>query len=317
MLAMALKPVGLEVLKNAYGDRVLKDVPLSRYTAARIGGRADALLEVTLVEDLVEMVGLCWKNQIPYTIVGGGSNLLVSDSGFRGLIILNRARQVRFEEDTLPPRVRAESGASLGVIARMAAQRGLGGLEWAAGIPGTLGGAVFGNAGAHGSDISNNLLLAEILHRLDYRSEIKPVVEEWAVDRLAYGYRSSMLKRQPGKGVILSAVLKLERSVPQVVQGKLDELAAYRRRTQPPGASLGSMFKNPPGDYAGRLIEAAGLKGLRIGDAQISTLHANFFINLGQAHAADVYELIRIARQAVFDKFGVSLELEIERIGEW
>ena len=257
------------------------------------------------------------KNVPPYTIVGGGSNLLVSDSGFRGLIILNRARQVRFEEDTLPPRVRAESGASLGVIARMAAQRGLSGLEWAAGIPGTLGGAIIGNAGAHGSDISHNLLLAEILHRLDYRSEIKPVVEEWAVDRLAYGYRSSMLKRQPGKGVILSAVLKLERSVPQVVQGKLDELAAYRRRTQPPGASLGSMFKNPPGDYAGRLIEAAGLKGLRIGDAQISTLHANFFINLGQAHAADVYELIRIARQAVFDKFGVSLELEIERIGEW
>ncbi len=142
-------------------------------------------------------------------------------------------------------------------------------------------------------------------------------IEEWTVDRFRYEYRSSILKRQPGEGVILSAALKLERSVPELVQAKIDEFTVYRRRTQPPGASMGSMFKNPPGDHAGRLIEAAGLKGLRIGDAQISTLHANFFINLGQAKAVDVSRLIEITRRKVHEKFGVDLELEIEFVGDW
>jgi UDP-N-acetylmuramate dehydrogenase len=232
-------------------------------------------------------------------------------------VILNRAREVSFEEHTFPLQVWAESGANLGVMARMAAQRGFSGLEWAAGMPGTLGGAVFGNAGAHGGDIAGNLLLAEILHRSDNGYDASPGIEEWTSDRFQYEYRSSILKRQPGEGVILSAALKLERSVPELVQAKIDEFTVYRRRTQPPGASLGSMFKNPPGDHAGRLIEAAGLKGLRIGDAQISTLHANFFINLGQAKAVDVSRLIEISRGKVQEKFGVDLELEIEFVGDW
>lgn len=317
MIDLGLLPVNRDIFEKMYPNRLQKEIPLSRYTAARIGGNAQALFEATSRDELVEVIQKCWKADIPYTLLGGGSNLLVSDAGIRGLVIVNRAKQVRFDQDRLPLQVWAESGANLGVIARMAAQHGLSGLEWAAGIPGTLGGAVFGNAGAHGSNMARSLVMAEILHRSLGRNASRSVIEEWTVDQLEYEYRSSILKRQPGSGVILSASLKLERSLPEKVQARMDEFSAYRRRTQPPGASLGSMFKNPPSDYAGRLIEAAGLKGYRIGDVQISTLHANFFINLGQAKAVDVYQLIDVVRKCVFEKFNVELEPEIEFVGEW
>jgi UDP-N-acetylmuramate dehydrogenase len=224
---------------------------------------------------------------------------------------------VRFDEQSASPTVWAESGANLGVIARQAAQLGLAGLEWAAGIPGTLGGAVVGNAGAHSGDMAGNLFLAEILHHKGTGQKVRIVREEWPVEKLEYSYRSSILKRQPGKTIVLAAALRLERSTPQAVQTRIDELTAYRKRTQPPGASMGSMFKNPPGDYAGRLIEAAGLKGLQIGDASISPLHGNFFINNGSATARNVSDLIKLAQKIVFEKFGISLELEIELLGEW
>ena len=145
----------------------------------------------------------------------------------------------------------------------------------------------------------------------------EPQREEWPVEKLEFTYRSSLLKRNPGKYVVLAGLLQLQRGDPQAIRERMDELVAYRRRTQPPGASSGSMFKNPPGDYAGRLIEAAGLKGVRVGDAQISPLHANFFINQGNATAADFYALIQQARRTVADNFAVQLELEIELIGEW
>jgi UDP-N-acetylenolpyruvoylglucosamine reductase len=151
---------------RSFGDHLQYDVLLARYTAARLGGRADILLEVHSAHELADAVGVCWKHDLPFVILGGGSNVLVSDTGVRGLVILNRARQIRFDEQVDPPTVWAESGANFGALARQAAQRGLAGLEWAAGIPGTLGGAVFGNAGAHGSEISGNLL-AEILHRTE------------------------------------------------------------------------------------------------------------------------------------------------------
>ena len=150
----------------------------------------------------------------------------------------------------------------------------------------------------------------------------------WPPEKLDFSYRTSTLKRhltssdaqagsaQP-RAAVLSTVLRLERSTAQAVKARSDELLAYRRRTQPPGASMGSMFKNPPGDYAGRLIEAAGLKGARRGQAEISPLHANFFINRGRASATEIYELIRLAQAAVLEQFGVALELEIELLGEW
>ncbi len=216
-----------------------------------------------------------------------------------------------------PPTVWAESGANLGLVARQAARHGLSGLEWAAGIPGTIGGAVYGNAGAHGSDMASNLLVAEILHCKELMQTGSSNREHWSVEKLDLAYRSSRLKRSPGRDVVLAALLRLQPGDPAVIRAKMDELVANRRRTQPPGASLGSMFKNPPGDYAGRLIEAAGLKGLTSGGAQISSVHANFFINLGAATAADFADLVRQARQAVLEQFGVELELEIEMLGEW
>jgi UDP-N-acetylmuramate dehydrogenase len=312
---------GLQSMIDKFGERLGEKILLARYTASRVGGPADFLLEVNSAEELSEASRILWAEKRPFSVLGGGSNVLVSDAGIRGVVLINRAKEIRFETRFQLPTVWAESGANFGVVSRQAASRGLSGLEWAAGIPGSLGGAVVGNAGAHGGDMAASLLVADILHS-DHGREL------WPVDRLGYQYRSSVLKSsglsgegalapQSPQAVVLAALLRLENSDPQSVQEKINDFVGYRRQTQPPGASMGSMFKNPPGDYAGRLIEAAGLKGTRIGDAQISILHGNFFINLGGAAAMDVYGLIQHARRAVLERFGVRLELEVELIGEW
>jgi UDP-N-acetylmuramate dehydrogenase len=307
----------MDRLERAFGKQIRREIPLAHYTAARLGGPAEVLLEVRSVNELAQAISLLWEEGLKFVLLGGGSNVLVSDAGIRGVVLLNRARKVLFNAAAKPPTVWAESGANLGLVARQAALRGFSGLEWAAGIPGTIGGAVYGNAGAHGNDMAGNLLVAEILHCMESGQAGAPVREKWAVEKLELSYRSSMIKRSPGKVAILAALLRLQRGDPAAIQAKMDELVAYRRTTQPPGASMGSMFKNPPGDYAGRLIEAAGLKGLTLGGAQISSVHANFFLNLGNASAADISALIRQARQAVIDRFGIELELEIEMLGEW
>jgi UDP-N-acetylmuramate dehydrogenase len=240
--------------------------------------------------------------------LGSGSNVLVADAGVRGLVILNRARHVEIEG----ARVYAEAGANLSSLARSCITRGLAGLEWAVSVPGTVGGAVVGNAGAFGGDIAGSLASATIL-------EPDGKVSEWPVERFEYRYRDSLLKRRPAETawVVLAAKLALTPADPAELAGRADEFVARRRATQPPGASVGSMFKNPPGDFAGRLIEAAGLKGTQIGGAQISTVHANFFVNTAHATAADVKALIDLARGRVQGRFGVELALEIELIGEW
>lgn len=332
----------LQPLQAAFGARLKIDASLARFTTARVGGPARALVSVESVPQLVETVNHLWETPLPFVILGGGSNVLVSDAGFQGVVVLNRARQVRFDIKSEPPTVWAASGANLGLIARQAATRGLSGLEWAAGIPGTIGGAVVGNAGAHGGDMAGNLLMAEILHRSDPDAPIqnkpgKPldsVQDLWPVEHFEYSYRSSLIKRhqqpqlvQNAEGelsrisqpqeIVLAAILRLIRTSKELIQKKMEENLAFRRKTQPPGASMGSMFKNPPGDYAGRLVEAAGLKGARRGDAEISQLHANFFINHGKATAADIWELIQLARRMVKEKFGISLDLEIELLGTW
>ena len=300
----------LESLRTAFGRRLREHQPLARYTSARIGGPADALVDINTADELAEAAQTLWDLGLPFIVLGGGSNLLISDAGVRQVVLFNQANAVRFEEGGGVPSVWAESGAGLGVISRQAAAKSLGGLEWASGIPGTIGGAVFGNAGAHGVDISSTLEMATILHRTDGR-------KDWTAQDLDYEYRGSWLKRHPGQAVVLSATLALAKRPAAEIRAQMDTFLAYRRLTQPPGASMGSMFKNPPGDSAGRLIEAAGLKGKRIGNAQISSLHANFFLNLGDARAADVYALIREASDAVRKHSGIDLELEIELVGEW
>ena len=325
MVAMAgpvVEMIDWQSLTHAFGERLQRKSSLGRFTAARVGGPADALLQVRSAGELADAAQALWNLQIPFVILGGGSNVLVSDAGVRGVVILNHARHIRFDVSGESPSVWAESGANFGVLARRAAQRGLAGLEWAVGIPGTIGGAVVGNAGAHGSDMASSLVVAEILHH-------NGMIENWPVEKFGYTYRGSNLKSpiyndRLGLGrthypaaLVLSATLRLERNSREMIQEKLDLYLTHRRRTQPPGASMGSMFKNPPGDYAGRLIEATGLKGMRIGDAEISSLHANFFINTGHATATDIWKLIDLARRRVEEMTGIKLDLEIELMGEW
>jgi UDP-N-acetylmuramate dehydrogenase len=297
-------------LRQIFAERLQENVVMANYTTAHVGGPADAMLILHTAAELENAVRRLWELETPFHLIGSGSNVLVSDAGYHGVILINRARTVRVDVHTTPPTVWAESGANLGGIARQVALRGLSGLEWAAAVPGTLGGAVYGNAGANGGDLKSNLALAEILHPIDGKVS-------WPVEQMAYSYRSSALKRTSSGAVILAARLNLGFSTPQEVQAKMDEFAALRRRTQPPGASMGSMFKNPPGDFAGRLIDGAGLKGARIGGAEISSIHANFFINDAQATARDIYHLVELARQKVYDHSGIRLELEIELLGEW
>lgn len=302
-------PLPLDALRAAFPGVLKENASLDGYCTAHAGGPADALLVVNSATNLEQAALRLWELRVPFRVIGFGSNILISDSGLREVVIVNRARSLVIDAEGNPPMVWAESGALIGTIARQVGLRGLGGFEWAATVPGTLGGAVYGNAGAFGGDIKSCLVLAEILH---------PTGKElWDAERMQYEYRSSTLKRTPLQAVILAARLKLERSDPQSVQKKMEQYSAARRSTQPPGASMGSMFKNPPGDYAGRLIEAAGLKGKRIGSAEISERHANFFINHGQARAADIGSLIRTARETVAEKFGVVLELEVELLGDW
>ncbi|HEY3344546.1 MAG TPA: UDP-N-acetylmuramate dehydrogenase [Anaerolineaceae bacterium] len=300
----------LATLRSRFGARLQENVPLAHYTTARVGGPADALLPVNSAEELARTIEQVWELGVPYLILGGGSNVLVSDRGVRELVILNRTRNIRIDSKHQPPTAWAESGANLGALARQTALRGFSGLEWASTIPGTTGGAVYGNAGAHGGDMAGSLLLAEILHPQLGRNW-------WPVEQMGYQYRSSTLKSDPGRAVILSAKLKLTPSTPEAVQAKIENLSAERRSTQPPGASMGSMFKNPSGDHAGRLIDSAGLKGRSLGGAEISSIHANFFVNRGAASAEDILGLIHLAQESVAEKTGILLELEIELIGEW
>jgi UDP-N-acetylmuramate dehydrogenase len=305
-----LSSLPFQNLRQAFGERLQENVLMANYTTAHVGGPADAMLIVHDAAELEKAVRQLWDLEVPFILLGSGSNVLVSDRGVRGLVLVNRAKTVKIDARSTPPTVWAESGANFGALARQVALRGLSGLEWAAALPGTLGGAVYGNAGAHGGDVRANLVLAEILHRTYGRLE-------WSPAQMNYDYRTSALKKEPGQAVILAARLRLAASSPADVQAKMEEFSGHRHGTQPPGASLGSMFKNPAGDFAGRLIEAAGLKGHRVGGVQISPMHANFFVNDESATASDIDRLIRLAQQTVFDRSGVKLELEIERIGDW
>jgi len=305
-----MNPASLSELHTAFAGNIQENVPLSGYTAARIGGPADVLIIVRKAEELVKVAVKLWKMDLPFTLLGGGSNVLVSDRGVRGVVIINRARLLKFNAKPDLPTVHAETGVTPNDIAQRAARLGLTGFEWAASIPGSLGGAIYGNAGAFGGDLAGNLISVELVHRQNGR-------QTWPVSKLEYGYRTSLLKREHPPVLLLSAELALKHGDKAEIQIKMEEFSNQRRTSQPPGASMGSMFKNPPGDTAGHLLEGAGLKGKSIGHATISTQHANFFINNGLTRAEDMRALIVMAQKAVLDQFGIRLELEVELIGEW
>ena len=309
-MSVSLTAEQVAFLRETYASRLLEQEPLAAYTSVRIGGPADFLLKVESAEELEAAARKAWSAGISFRLIGGGCNLLVSDRGARGLVILNRARQVDLIEDESGCRLRAESGATMGIAARKAVKNGWGGLEWAATVPGSIGGAVVNNAGAFGGSMQADLILAEILQQ-DGRA-----VEAWTSSQMAYAYRKSALKRNPGP-VVLAAELAVQPSTPEECKRKMDAFLARRKETQPPGASMGSTFMNPQGDFAGRLLEAAGLKGSKSGPVEVSTVHANFILNTGGGRAAEVLDLVRRMKTAVAKKFGVVLQLEIELFGDW
>ncbi len=305
-----MKTADLSALRNVFGDRIQENVPLSGYTSARIGGPADVLVTIRSADEIAQAAQVLWELDLPFLLLGGGSNVLVSDKGVRGVTLLNRARAVKFDHQAEQPTVHAESGTTLNDIAQRAVRLGLSGLEWAASVPGSVGGALFGNAGAFGGEMAGNVRSIDILHRQQGR-------QSWPVEKMEYGYRTSLLKRTKPPALILSATLTLVHGDAAEIQAKMASNSERRRKTQPPGASMGSMFKNPPQDKAGRLLEAAGLKGRRIGGAEISAQHANFFLNTDQTRAEDMKALLELAQKAVLEQFGVLLEPEIEIVGEW
>jgi UDP-N-acetylmuramate dehydrogenase len=305
---MTSSAIPVDVLRLQFGDAVQENVSLAPYTSARIGGSADVLILVKSATQLRDVITVLWEHEIPYYVLGGGSNVLVSDKGVRGVVVLNRAKEVRFEGGDQPT-VWCEAGVVFSNLANRCASKGFSGLEWAATVPGTIGGAVFGNAGAFGGDMSGNLIWADVL--------TKNGVEKYSVEQMEYGYRDSILKRGDETAIVLSTLLRLKNATKEEVSAKIEQFSERRKATQPPGASMGSMFKNPAGDHAGRLIEAAELKGTRIGNAEISKLHGNFFINHGDTKAEDVRALIRLVQETVAQKFNVQLEMEVELVGEW
>jgi UDP-N-acetylmuramate dehydrogenase len=300
--------------RDVFGDKLQIGVMMSRYTSARVGGPADMFLMVESALELQTAVSLAYTLGVPTFILGGGSNILVSDAGVRGLIIMNKARAVKYRHSGAHVVCIAESGMNLSSLARQCIAKGLGGLEWAIGVPGTVGGAVVGNSGAHGGDMNSNLLAATIW-------EPEQGTRVFTNEEMQYAYRDSILKQeqgQPGaRRVVLTAELKLTPEPVEVLMARADGFTARRKQTQPAGASVGSMFKNPDNYYAGYLIESAGLKGFRVGGAKISEKHANFFVNDETATADDIRALFAEAWNSVRERFGIEMDLEVELVGDW
>jgi len=283
------------------------DEPLRRYTAWKIGGPADALLEPRSAEEVISAVKKAREHDVPVTILGGGTNVLIRDGGVRGLTI--RLAKALTDVDFDGHRIVADAGVLYPVLANTTAARGLAGLEFATGIPGTVGGAVYMNAGAYGSET------VEVLDWADVFREDGGEVVRMANEDLELSYRRSILHERPG-WTVLRAGYTLAPGDPVALKARVKEFRAQRMSGSPNRPSCGSTFKRPPGDFPGRVIEAAGLKGTRIGQLEISPVHANYLVNLGGGTAEDALALIELVRETAREKLGVELESEVRVIGE-
>jgi UDP-N-acetylmuramate dehydrogenase len=279
--------------------------PMSRHTSLHIGGPADYFVRVRSEDDLIGAVRVAREAELETFILGGGTNLLVADAGIRGVVLANAWNDVEVRGTV----VDAASGTPLASVAAAAARNGIIGLEWMATVPGTVGGAVHGNAGAFGSDTASALIDARLLDLNGDRWNAR-------VDELAYSYRTSALQGTPN--VCLRARFQGDPGDRPTAVKRIKEMANERIAKQPLAQpNTGSIFRNPPGDHAGRLVEGAGLKGARIGDAVVSEKHANFIVNAGRATAADVRALIRRCQAEVKTQFDIDLVPEVELVGEW
>ncbi len=288
-------------------EQVRADEPMSGHTTFRVGGPADYYVEPQSAEGLAAVLRLCRTEQVPYMILGNGSNLLVGDKGYRGVMIaLGKAWTDVVVEGN---RIRAGAGAMLSAVSRQALKNSLTGLEFAAGIPGTVGGAVFMNAGAYGSEMSAVLTQVTVLTP-EGDVAVLPVGE------LELGYRTSCVG--PKGYVVLEAEMELLPGREEQIRGRMEELTVQRKTKQPlEYPSAGSTFKRPEGYFAGKLIQDAGLRGFRVGGAQVSEKHCGFIINCGDATAEDIMNLCHTVQAKVNEEFGVTLEMEVRTIGEF
>lgn len=285
---------------------LLKQEPMKKHTSFRIGGNADIYISPKSSEEIQSILFLAKKYDVPVTVMGNGSNLLVSDKGIRGIVI-----QIGEDMSTIlvkGEKITAQAGALLKTIGEKALQSSLEGFAFAAGIPGSLGGAVCMNAGAYGGEIKDILVEAEVL-----TEDLQ--IKKFSTQQLQFSYRHSII---PEKGyIVLSATFLLKKGNQKEIAQKMTELAQQRREKQPLNfPSAGSIFKRPQGYFAGKLITDAGLKGYSIGDAQVSQKHGGFIVNKENATCADVLALIEHCQKTVFEKFGVMLETEVKMIGE-
>lgn len=287
-------------------DRIFEYEPMDLHTSFRCGGCADLYIEPENLAQFMSVIDALKAEKYPFMVLGKGSNLLFTDKGYRGAVVKigEGMDRVRFEGDI----VFAEPGVSLAALAKMAAKEGRSGLEFACGIPGSLGGAVYMNAGAYGGEMKDVVLSV---------SSINPygIMKDRPVTACEFGYRKSVFME---KGeIILGVKLKLEEEVRRRIEDKMKEYTAARNEKQPVNLpSAGSFFKRPEGNFAGKLVEDAGLKGLQVGGAQVSPLHAGFIVNTGNATAGDVIDLMKVVQETVMDKFGVMLEPEVRIVGE-
>ena len=282
-----------------------RDEPLAKHTSLHIGGPAQYYVRVTSERDLVEAVRVAREHELPVFVLGAGTNLLVADAGIRGVVLHNDWTETSVEGTI----VTASSGTPLAHVAAVAARNGIEGLEWMATVPGTVGGAVHGNAGAFGKETKDDLVDAELMD-LNGRT--------WTASNadLAFAYRTSALQGTPT--IVVRARFKGIAGDRASAVRKIKEMANERMAKQPLAQpNTGSIFRNPPGDHAGRLIEAAGLKGTIEGGAMVSTKHANFIVNIGDASAWDVRHLMERCQAEVKERFGIDLRPEVELVGEW
>lgn len=287
-------------------DSVRTEESMRDHTTFRIGGPAKYFVTPKTQKELTDTVGLCRKEAMAFYVIGNGSNLLVSDKGYEGVIISMEGLASWQAAEDGEAVLSAGAGILLSRLAKAAASKSLTGLEFAAGIPGTLGGAVVMNAGAYGSEMKDVIRWVRVLDR-------QGVVRTLTLEELGLGYRTS---RVPAEGyVVLEAGLRLAEGCQEEIYKKMEDLAERRRKKQPlEYPSAGSAFKRPPGHFAGKLIDDAGLRGFRIGDAQVSEKHCGFVINRGNATEAQVTELCREVRRRVKEQFGVELELEVKKL---
>jgi UDP-N-acetylmuramate dehydrogenase len=300
----------VQELRSISGLTVKVSEPLARYTSMKIGGAADCFVEVESEAALSQLLSLLSLRGMPFCLLGNGSNVLISDLGVEGVLVhlAGDFKHAEWHEQAKDSWVEAGAARAMTQLVREAARRGYGGLEFAEGIPGSVGGALVMNAGAYGSEFEK---VVDTVYGRNHQGN--PI--QFSREQMRFTYRDSHL---PAGTVVTRVRLSLHRQESSRVSMKVRELVTKRKSSQPSGyPNSGSMFRNPPNDYAGRLVDAAGLKGKQIGRAQISAKHGNFIINLGGASAEDVRRLMELARAEVEARFGVVLIPEVKLIGRW